>query len=63
VDDRKPLPDGGEMRVTTVRHSYAIKEWAKLYQQQAKEVQDRTFMTDPEMLCHAWSWVGRCRTL
>jgi hypothetical protein len=49
-------PDGGEMRVTTVRNS-DVKDWAKHYQQQPPEVQERTFMTDPELLCHAWSWV------
>ena len=49
-------PDGGEMRVTTVRNA-DIKEWAKHYQQQPKEMQERTYMTDPELLCHAWSWV------
>lgn len=49
-------PDGGEMRVTTVRNA-DIREWAKHYQQQPKEIQERTFMTDPELLCHAWSWV------
>jgi hypothetical protein len=41
-------PDGGEMRVTTVRNA-DIKEWSKHYQQQPKELQERTFMTDPEV--------------
>lgn len=48
-------PFGGELRVTTLRNQ-DFRDWAKLVSADA-EVAKLSLATDPEVLCHAWSWI------
>ena len=57
VDYKGPEGTEGELRLTTARGS-DVKFWVKKLEQRPEEMRNRSFVLDPEMLCHAWAWIG-----
>ena len=57
VDYKGPEGTEGELRLTTARGS-DVKVWVKKLEQRPEEMRNRSFVLDPEMLCHAWAWIG-----
>ena len=57
VDYKGPEGTEGELRLTTARGS-DVKVWVKKLEERPEEMRNRSFVLDPEMLCHAWAWIG-----
>jgi hypothetical protein len=58
VDYKGPEGTEGELRLTTARGS-DVKTWVKKLEQKPEDIRNRSFVLDPEMLCHAWAWIGK----
>jgi len=58
VDYKGPEGTEGELRLTTARGS-DVKMWVKKLEQKPEDIRNRSFVLDPEMLCHAWAWIGK----
>jgi hypothetical protein len=58
VDYKGPEGTEDELRLTTARGS-DVKVWVKKLEQKPEEMRNKSFVLDPEMLCHAWAWIGK----
>ena len=58
VDYKGPEGSEEELRLTTARGS-DVKVWVRKLEQKPEEIRNKSFVLDPEMLCHAWAWIGK----